>query len=197
MACHSFFTDKYGSRIWGKFTDGRLVNHKGILLLSDCVYIGYFDHKGDLVSPSIKMKVGEFTTYRAHEHAKWTRIEGAKKCITSNHDGNHVWGVNKDCNIWYRQGRKGTWNFVDGSIKQISVGGMDGQHVWGLDKTDKLFYREGFNAKAWTLYVGKLKQLSCGGDDGMHIWGVNSNDDVYYMNGRGSSWKVQRPAKLC
>ena len=85
--------------------------------------------------------------------------------------------MNRSDEIFYRFGKNGRWEKIDGRLKQISVS-ADGQHVWGVNKNDEIYYRFGKDGK-WEKIDGGLKQISVSAD-GQHVWGVNRNDEIYY-----------------
>ena len=62
----------------------------------------------------------------------------------------HVWGINSNDMIYYRNGvGDKKWHHVEpkGSrLKQISVS-ADGNHVWGVSSNGKIYYRKGVSDK--------------------------------------------------
>ena len=73
-------------------------------------------------------------------------VKPTSKWVCVSADGQHVWGVNENDEIYYRFGKDGKWEKIDGRLTQISVS-ADGQHVWGVNKDDDIFYRFGKNGK--------------------------------------------------
>ena len=57
------------------------------------------------------------------------RIGGELVQVSVSADGKHVWGINSNNKIYYRNDveNNNNWNLVDGSLKYISVSG-DGSH---------------------------------------------------------------------
>ena len=98
------------------------------------------------------------------------------KQVSVSQDGGHVWGVNRNDQIYYRRGVNGKWIKVSGNLKYVSV--SNGTHVWGVNKNNQIYYRRGFGGK-WMRVSGGLKQISISGN-GKHLWGVSSKDEIYY-----------------
>ena len=69
--------------------------------------------------------------------------------------GNHVWGVNRSGNIYYRAGKSGSWKQVSGGLKYVKVS-ADGNHVWGVNRNDNIYHRAGFSG-SWQQIAGGLK----------------------------------------
>ena len=106
----------------------------------------------------------------------WTRIDGELKQVAVGTAG-LVWGVNKNDDIFRRDGS--SWTRIDGKLKQVAVA-ADGT-VWGVNKNDNIFRRDG---NSWTRIDGELKQVAVG-TAGL-VWGVNKNDDIFRRD--GNSW---------
>ena len=66
----------------------------------------------------------------------WTQISGNLTQVSVSGDGSHVWGVNTNDNIYYRNGKDGDaeessshkWTLISGKLTQVSVS-KDGNHV--------------------------------------------------------------------
>ena len=70
----------------------------------------------------------------------WTS-EVVLKQISVSGDGSHVWGVNYNDMIYYRNGfSDNRWTNISGSLKQISVSG-DGNHIWGVNNNDIIYMK--------------------------------------------------------
>ena len=72
------------------------------------------------------------------------------KYITVNDDGQHIWGINNDNKLKYRNGFDNSWDDFDNStddtavtdntFKIIEVSG-DARHLWAIDINDKVYYK--------------------------------------------------------
>lgn len=149
--------------------------------------------------------------YRNGRHGNWQHITGACKVAAAHYDsmgrpslcmgcppigdcklkqisvssgGAHIWGVNSDDEVFYRNGRHGVWVPKVGKLKHVSVND-DGTHVWGVNSQDDIFYRNG-KSGAWKHIGGKLKQVAVAGD-GREVAGVDSADNVFFRDGLGLS----------
>ena len=128
-------------------------------------------------------------------------------------DVQHIWGCNAADDIFYRNGVSGTWQQVEGKLKQIMVS-EDGSFVIGVNAENKIYWRQGagwpkypFQVKGvdesvqwqyeWTQLDGKLKYVSCS-RGGEHLWGCNADDDIFYRNGflGKATWQQVEGGKL-
>ena len=64
MAAYEWFVGKFGSICYGKQTDNRLRNTKGIIISNpNGVYIAHFDANGVWTTPRIDCKADKFEIY--------------------------------------------------------------------------------------------------------------------------------------
>ncbi|CAG8758143.1 25879_t:CDS:2, partial [Gigaspora rosea] len=110
----------------------------------------------------------------------WVKVDGALVQISVG-DKNHVWGVSRQNEIFYRTNGdiNGTWVRVAGALKQVSVA-ADGT-VWGVNNNGAIFR---WNGALWELIPGNLTQIdvSCAS----YIIGTSSSYDIYQYRRR--SW---------
>ena len=109
--------------------------------------------------------------------------------VSSN--GLHVWGVNRNNNIYYRRGFRGRWIRFPGKAKFVDVSG-DGSHVWAINSRNNIFHMKpryigNRVIGSWRLIGGKLKNLDVS-SDGSKIFGVNSGNAIFYKNGVNGRW---------
>ena len=91
-----------------------------------------------------------------------------------------------------RTGLGGSWEHVDGKLKNVSVS-ANGQHVWGVNAGTQIYHRAG-RGGSWTVIPGGLKQVEVSGC-GNHVAGTNDADDIYYRHGVAGDW-TKLPGKL-
>merc|ERR1711939_534213 len=89
---------------------------------------------------SSKLDFLQGKTSSSVEGARWRHIAGKLKQVSVGLGG-HVWGVNRNDDIFYRNGVGGRWKHIAGKLKQISVGSSG--RVWGVNRNDDIFYRNG------------------------------------------------------
>lgn len=107
----------------------------------------------------------------------WDKINGRLKQISVG-SRKHIWGVNAEGVIYYRDVDENRWVSVSGiRAKYVSVN--DSGKVWAVDSNDKIYRRDD---EGWIQVSGSLTQLSVGPDN--EIWGVNSSDEIYTSNAR-------------
>ena len=118
---------------------------------------------------------------------------GGKLVQVSVSKKDHVWGVNRNDEIYHRA--NGSWHKQGGALTNISVGPAG---VWGCNRNHDIYYRKGTygdvdsNGSGWEHVGGKLIWIASG--KGVVI-GVNSHHDIYYRQGitsdnpTGTSWK--------
>ncbi|CAG8745558.1 21364_t:CDS:2, partial [Gigaspora margarita] len=104
-------------------------------------------------------------------------------------DKNHVWGVNRQNQIFYRTNGdvNGVWVNVSGALKNVSVA-ADGT-VWGVNGNDDIFR---WNGVSWESIAGKLKQIYT--SNASYIIGTNSANEIYQYR-RGSWFKYDGSLK--
>ncbi|KAF0523918.1 tectonin 1 [Gigaspora margarita] len=121
-----------------------------------------------------------------YHSGNWRQIDGAAVNVGVGTDGtvvgdkNHVWGVNRQNEIFYRTNGDVLWYLVTGDLKNVSVT-ADGtiytscaSYIIGTTSTNEIYqYCRG----SWFKYDGSLKYVSII-VDGI-IWGVNSNDQIF------------------
>jgi hypothetical protein len=110
---------------------------------------------------------------RVHRHRRHHHRRASK---------NHVWGVNRHDQIYYRPGAGGHWKHIGGRLKQVSG---TGNNVWGVNRHDQIYYRAGVRGH-WKHIGGRLKHISVSGNK---VWGVNRHDQIFYRPGVGGHWK--------
>merc|ERR1719215_347395 len=86
-------------------------------------------------------------------------------------DGQHVWGVNRYGQVYYRNGLSGLWQPIAEKMSHISVS-HDGQHVWGVNEIGELYHRQGLGGSWQQSGTERWMQVSCSGD-GQHLWGIS------------------------
>ena len=89
--------------------------------------------------------------------------------------GSHVWGVNRDQNIFQYTGAGG-WNHIDGKLVEISCA-ADGS-VYGVNVHDQIYQYNGHGG--WNLIPGSLVQISVAHRN--LIWGVNRNQQIFWCD---------------
>lgn len=116
----------------------------------------------------------------------WNPVSGGLRKISVGWNPKHVWGVAGSDNIYWREGKRGTWQNVGGNLKHVSVNGRNGEYVWGTNKNDDVWFRSGLRG-SWKHIGGKLIQMSVGQNG--HVWGVNRANNIYYRNGVNGQWQ--------
>lgn len=116
----------------------------------------------------------------------WTLIPGGLKQVSVGWKPTMVWGVNSRDDIYYREGKDGSWQHIGGKLVHISVNGRKGEFVWGVNRNDDIYFREGLQG-VWQHVGGKLRQVSVGQSGA--VWGVNRDDNIYYRNGFNGQWQ--------
>merc|ERR1712003_393834 len=87
------------------------------------------------------------------------------KMVSVSDDGNYVWAINDDNQIFYRAGKEGYWEETEGSLKQLSVN-HDGSVIWGVSINDNIYYRRGIE-DTWHEVDGRLTYVSAYGNEGV------------------------------
>merc|ERR1740124_505692 len=78
--------------------------------------------------------------FRAGKNGSWEKAEEGMKYIAVSPDGEHVWAINDDSELFMRhvEGVKWIRNEVPARLNQIAVG--DNMEVWGVDSDGDTFY---------------------------------------------------------
>lgn len=132
------------------------------------------------------MSAGYNGTMKQASQTTWKTVAGGLKQVSVGFKANEVWGVNRNEDIYWRQGMAGSWQKVGGKLVHVSVNGKDGEYVWGTNRNDDIYFRSGLRGQ-WKHIGGKLTQISVGQRG--HVWGVNRADNIYYRNGVNGQWK--------
>merc|ERR1712157_714436 len=116
------------------------------------------------------------------EGGSWTLYDRRPlKMISVSSDGNHLWGINRDYETFYKPGKEGYWEKIEGpSFKQLSVN-HDGSVVWAVDINFDTYYRTTDSTVEWTkINDGNrdLMHVSAYGDAG-GFFGVGKNGVTY------------------
>ena len=65
------------------------------------------------------------------------------KQVSVSQDGEYIWGVNSNDNIYYRHGKDGSWQRILGGLKYVSVGNDDvtdtTMAIWGVNSSDSIY----------------------------------------------------------
>jgi hypothetical protein len=98
-----------------------------------------------------------------------------------------VWGIAPNGTIWTLDGHDGTWQNIEGVLKQVSVASSG--RVWGVSSDDRVWTRDGVDGK-WDEpdYRARMKWVSTNIDD--RVWGVNADNQVFTRDGVDGTWQV-------
>jgi|ERR1712232_100596 len=111
--------------------------------------------------------------------------------ISVSSDGNHLWGINRDYETFYKPGKEGYWEKIDSpSLKQLSVN-HDGSVVWAVDIRFDTYYRT-TDSSEWTKINDgnrNLMYVSAFGDAG-GFFGVSQNGNTYIKESLESGFEV-------
>jgi hypothetical protein len=81
---------------------------------------------------------------------------------------------------WVAAATSGSWNGIDGNLKQVSVG--DDGWIWGVTSGEAIFRRNYIQGSGWENIPGGLVGVDCA--NGANIVGVNSGGNMYqFVNG--------------
>jgi len=80
---------------------------------------------------------------QGHRHNKWHKMDGGLKYVSCTNNGNHIWGVNDNDDIYFRKGKNDKWTKIDGKLKCVAAGGAMGQQIWGCNSSDDIYHRNG------------------------------------------------------
>ena len=88
---------------------------------------------------------------------------------------NYLWSTTINDDVWMcEEPCNGTWEPVDGSLKQVDASDTE---VWGIDSRDTVYKSPIDGSANWTLVPGQMKHVSASGNG--YIWAVGSGDVVH------------------
>ena len=88
---------------------------------------------------------------------------------------NYLWSTTINDEVWMcEEPCNGTWEPVDGSLKQVDASDTE---VWGIDSGDTVYKAPIDGSANWTLVSGQMKHVSASGNG--YIWAVGSGDIVH------------------
>ena len=109
-------------------------------------------------------------------------------------DGSHVWGVNSNNHIYYRNGvNDKNWKKYSGELKQIDVGGRNGKHVWGVGVNNFIYYFNFTKNLPVSNSTSKKVQVFTLGKCGLKLdkdIGNNEKDAVWDCNGNADTLEL-------
>ena len=107
------------------------------------------------------------------------------KNVSSSGNG-WIWGVNRSDNIYKRKKNGGSWQRVNGGLKQIS-GGQNAKYGV-LTRNNAIYKRPVDGSSNWQRIGWKFdKMLSASGNG--WVWGVNSAGKIYKRRKNGGNWQ--------
>jgi len=113
------------------------------------------------------------------------------KMISVSSDGNHLWGINRDYETFYKPGKEGYWEKIEGpSLKHLSVN-HDGSVVWAVDINFDTHYRTTTSSEWTKINDGNrdLMHVSAYGDAG-GFFGVGKNGNTYMRESLESGFEI-------
>ncbi|XP_078659643.1 uncharacterized protein LOC144904556 isoform X2 [Branchiostoma floridae x Branchiostoma belcheri] len=135
----------------------------------------------------------------------WTSVEGLLKFVSVGSSG--VWGVNRNDNVFYREGSLentafsgSDWLLINDGVTLTQI--SSGHNVWGVSASGNIYIRQGVTSTnptgtAWLQVAGGLKQLDVS-STANQVWGVNAANFVYRRAGitteqpAGTNWEQQQ-----
>jgi hypothetical protein len=91
--------------------------------------------------------------------------------------GDRVWGLNRNDDVFYREGINGTCQQINRKFSLISVA-RDGR-VWAANSKEDVYTREGVDEMGnWQKIDGKFKFIYAGGVGG--VYASTSKEDIFY-----------------
>merc|ERR1712179_488606 len=72
--------------------------------------------------------------------------------------GQHIWGVNNAGNVYYRNGRDGSWKKIPGGLKQITSCG--GGMAIGVNRLNHVYYIMSPTSR-FVKFPGNFAYVSC------------------------------------
>lgn len=115
-------------------------------------------------------------TYLPYVGFAWAEIEGSGVQISVGKDGT-VWCINRQQEIFRRNGLCGSWERVDGRLTHLSV--FDKDTIIGNNSNHEVFQWQG----EWLKCPGKTTTISVGKKKYKSVWGVNSAHHIWHHKG--------------
>jgi hypothetical protein len=128
-------------------------------------------------------------------NAKWQQVDGVVMKSVFAGPGDRVWGLNRNDDVFYREGINGTWRQINGKLSLISVA-RDGR-VWAVNSNEDVYTRDNVDEMGNWLKIegGKFKFIYAGAGDG-GVYAITSKDDIFYREGvEGTSRQIEGKLK--
>ena len=131
-------------------------------------------HGSKLLTPILFIIVASLDVAKAVEVPDLGEADLTLQHITASI--NYLWSTTINDEVWMcEEPCNGTWEPVDGSLKQLDASDTE---VWGIDSGNAVYKAPIDSSANWILIPGSMKHISASGNG--YIWAVDSESSVVH-----------------